>query len=202
MIRRGTARVLPILLPVLLGFTLAVAGLVARSRGGIALSTRGSVLLMAGACYLGAGLVAFLLACFWVRQRIVPYFARPLEVKDATEAAFTGGRSLYRRITELDRLADSLGVMRLSSFGFADELEEQELRWHDAGHGLRTVRALHAALAESPSSESVCAELTALATALQAAHDRVVPFSLILRLRGDGGQALMYERSARRGSFE
>jgi hypothetical protein len=134
--------------------------------------------------------------------RIVPYFAREVApAGGATMDAFRGGRGLYREIIGLDRWSVALGVEPLSSFGFTDDYYRQEVRWHTASEGLRTVWALQRALDSDPDLEGVVADLAALERALSMAAERGVPFSLVLRLRARDSLPMVATREIRQGSL-
>jgi hypothetical protein len=150
----------------------------------------------------GAIVVRSLIAPLLIRPRIVPYFARQLgEYRGPTMLAFARGQGLYREIVTLDWLARTLGVKPLSAFGFAYDHYEQEVRWHPASDGLRTVEALrHGVGASLLAAPDVAADLDALALAMRAAADQGVDFSLVLRLyTTDSLQAC--SREVRQGSF-
>jgi hypothetical protein len=143
---------------------------------------------------------------FWpllTRSRIVPYFARELEAYGGTTmAAFKGGRGLYREIVALDDLASALDVTPLSAFGFADDHYEQEVHWHAASEGLRTVEALLEGLdARLRAAPDVPRDLQALAAVLRTAADQRVEFSLVLRLHARDSMQAVCTREARQGSF-
>ena len=95
----------------------------------------------------GSGVVLWLIEPLLIRPRIVPYFSRELErYGGTTMTAFKRGRDLYREIATLDQLAGTLGVTPLSAFGFAYDYYEQDVQWHPASEGLRTVEALRQGL--------------------------------------------------------
>ncbi len=139
----------------------------------------------------------------WLRPRIVPYFARELGRHDGdTARAFRRGRGLYRELAALDGLAEALGVALPSSFGFAYDHFGQEVRWHAAAEGLRTVEALRAGLdARLGADGEVVEDLAALAAVLEAAAGQHVPFSLLLRLHGKDSLQGVMTREERQGSF-
>jgi hypothetical protein len=135
--------------------------------------------------------------------RIVPYFARELQPHGgSTTPAFLRGRGLYTELVALDELAAALGVTPLSAFGFEDDYFDQEIRWHPATEGLRSVEALRQGLdARLLAAKGVTADLDVLAEALRIAAEKDVAFSLILRLqKKDSLQAVM-SREMRQGSF-
>jgi hypothetical protein len=85
----------------------------------------------------------------------------------------------------------TLDVPPLSSFGFADDVYGQEVRWHPASEGRRTVGALARGLDDRLRSVPAVAEdLDALATALGVAGQREVAFALMLRLGPDSLQVV------------
>src|SRR5262245_9046832 len=78
-----------------------------------------------------------------MRPRIVPCFARELGAYGGeTMAAFRRGRALYRESAALERLAANLRVKPLSASGFADDCYEQDVTWHSAIEGIRSIEAL------------------------------------------------------------
>ena len=135
--------------------------------------------------------------------RIVPYFERQVLPPDgATMAAFRGGRGLYRDLIGLDRWSAALGVEPLSRFGFADDCYDQEVSWHRASDGLRTVWALQKALDSDPDlPDHVVADLAALEAALSMAAERGVAFSLVLRLAAKDSLQAVATGEKRQGSF-
>lgn len=139
----------------------------------------------------------------YFRPRLVPYFASQLAPPGgATMPAFRGGHGLYREIIGLDRWSVALGVEPLSSFGFADDYYGQEVRWHPASEGLRTIWALQRALDSDPGlPDGVVADLEALERAVSIAAERGVPFSLVLRLRARDALQVIATPEARQGSF-
>lgn len=138
-----------------------------------------------------------------IRPRIVPYFARELgEYAGETMAAFPRGRGLYREIVALEQLAQSLGMRPLSTFGFAYDYYEQQVRWHSAAEGLRTIEALRQGLDARPITASVVADdLEALGRVVRAAADSGVDFSLVLRLHAKDNMQAVCTRETRQGSF-
>lgn len=134
--------------------------------------------------FFGLCVGTWLMWPFLVKPRIVPYFAREIEPYGGkSSTAFARGRGLYREIVALDQLAGTRGVRPLSAFGFADDYYEQEVQWHAASEGLRTVEALRQGLAaHSLTAPDVARDLEALASVLRAAADDGVDFSLVLRL--------------------
>jgi hypothetical protein len=140
---------------------------------------------------------------FRLRPRIVPYFARALgEYGGKTMTAFVRGRALYREIVALEQLAGTLGVKPLSAFGFAYDYYQQEVRWHAASEGLRTVEALRQSLGVNLlAAPDVTQDLEALASILRAAADQNVEFSLVLRLHAKDSMQGVCTREVRQGSF-
>lgn len=151
----------------------------------------------------GAAVARWLLDPWLISPRIVPYFARALGPHEGrTAGAFTRGRALYREMAALERLAGTLGVTPLSTFGFPDDHYEQDVRWHPATDGLRTVEALRHGLAAQPATApDVVGDLETLASVLRAAADQGVPFSLVLRLLGKDSLQAVCAGEVRRGSF-
>jgi len=147
----------------------------------------------------GWAVVGWLLP-FRPKPRIVPYFARELgPYGGKTMTAFARGRGLYLAIGALDELARTLGVKPLSTFGFAYDHFEQEVRWHTASEGLATIEALR----QSPGAHApdVAEDLDALASVLRAAVEQDLPFSLVLRLHVKDNMQGVCTREVRQGSF-
>jgi len=149
--------------------------------------------------FFGWAVVGWLLP-FRPRPRIVPYFARELgPYGGKTMTAFARGRGLYLEIGALDELARTRGVKPLSTFGFAYDHFEQEVRWHPASEGLATVEALrpsHGTLAPQAAED-----LVALASVLRTAAEQDIPFSLVLRLHAKDSMQMVCTREVRQGSF-
>lgn len=189
-----------------LGFGLSSAGLVAArvlAPDGVGLSTPKLALLWFGFLFFGLGLVGLMTWRLRLRPRIVPYFARQIEAFGGrTSAAFRRGRGLYRDIVALDTLADALGVTRLSSFGFGDDYYGQEIRWHSASEGLRTVDALREGLGEDLRAvPDVLPDLETLATVLRVAADLHVDLSLTLRIHKKDSLQVVSSMERRQRSF-
>lgn len=151
----------------------------------------------------GWGVVMWLTSPLAIKPRIVPYFARELApCGGATMAGFRSGRRLYLEMGALDRLAGSLGVRTLSTFGFAYDHFEQEVRWHPADEGLRTIEALERGLRGAPrTAPGLADDLEALAAILRVAAERGVGFSLVLRLHAKDSLQAVCALEERQGSF-
>lgn len=187
-----------------IGLCVSVLGLVPaiaafRENGAIA---RLAVFALFAALFSWAVLL-WLIGPLLFRPRIVPYFARELgEYGGKTMAAFPRGRELYREIVALEQLAQSLRVRPLSTFGFAYDYYEQQVRWHPAAEGLRTVEALRQGLdARLTTTPGLADDLEALAQVVRAAADRAVDFSLVLRLHAKDNMQAVRTRETRQGSF-
>ena len=115
-------------------------------------------------------------------------------------SAFPRGCALYREITTLDRLADSLGVEPLSAFGFAYDHYDQEVYWHAAAAGLRTAEALRQETGANAAPD-LTQDLDALVSVLHAAASQNVEFSLVLRLHTRNSMQDVCAREVRQGSF-
>jgi hypothetical protein len=155
------------------------------------------------AVFFGWAVVLWLLGPFMLRPRIVPYFARELgKYGGETMTAFARGRGLYREIAALDALAATLAVTPLSAFGFAYDYYEQEVRWHPAAEGLRTIAALQRGLgAQLPAAPDLSRDLDALASVVRVAAEQGVDFSLVLRLHARDNMQVVCTREVRQGSF-
>jgi hypothetical protein len=153
--------------------------------------------------FFGWTVILWLIGPFPIRPRIVPYFRRELgEYRGTTMAAFPRGRGLYREIVALERLAGRLGVRPLSAFGFGYDHYEQEVTWHPASEGLKTVEALQRGLgAQLPAARDVADDFTALASVMRIAADQGVDFSLVLRLHARESMQVVCTRESRQGSF-
>jgi len=155
------------------------------------------------AVIFGWAVVLWLIGPFLFRPRIVPYFTRELgKYGGKTMSAFARGRGLYREIVALEQLARTLGVKPLSAFRFAYDYCEQEVEWHAASEGLRTVGALRQGLsAHLLTALDVAHDLEALASVVRAAADQGVDFSLVRRLHAKDNMQAVCTREVRQGSF-
>ena len=153
--------------------------------------------------FFGWAVVLWLLGPFLMRPRIVPCFARELgPYGGEAMAAFRRGRALYRKSAALERLAESLGVKPLSAFGFADDYYEQEISWHSASEGIRSIEALLQGLGSLPATApDVAEDLRTLASVVRIAADQGVDFSLLLRLHAKDSMQVVRTREVRQGSF-
>jgi len=151
----------------------------------------------------GAAVGLWLTWPFRFKPRIVPYFARELgEYGGKTSAAFARGHGLYREILALDQLASTLGVKPLSAFGFADDYYEQEVQWHAASEGLRTIEVLRQGLgAPSLTAPDLTRDLEALDSVLRAAAEQGVDFSLVLRRLKKDSIQVVSSVECRQGRF-
>jgi len=186
------------------GLCIAVAGLVpavAEFREDGALASL--VVFGLFSALFGWAVLLWLIAPLLNNPRIVPYFTRQLgEYGGNTMTAFRRGRALYREIVDLEHLAQALGVKPLSTFGFAYDYYEQEVRWHPAPDGLHTIDALRHDLERRPSAApDLIADLDALAQVVRTAVERGVDFSLVLRLHAKDNMQVVCTRESRQGSF-
>lgn len=151
----------------------------------------------------GWSVMLWLVGPFFLRPRIVPYFANELgSYGGETMAAFQRGRGLYREIVALEQLGRSRGVKSLASFGFRYDHYGQNVQWHPASEGLRTVDALRQGLGTHGAiGRDVALDLDALASVLRTAADRGVDFSLVLRLHATENMQGVCTREVRQGSF-
>ena len=181
----------------LLGFGLSALGLLAArtlSQHSAPLSGLRVGFLWFGLLYFGVALALLVTAPLRLRPRIVPCFRRQLaDYGGPSSAAFGHGHGLYRELAALDALAQHEQVEPLSAFGFADDSYGQQVRWHAAAAGVRTVEALRVRAADTFAAD-VTADLVALAAVLEIAAARGAEFSLRLRLqRGDLQEAATSE---------
>jgi len=185
------------------GSSVSILGLVSLPFSERPFPTGKTALFALAALYFGAGVARWLSWPFPLRPRLVPYFARQLgEYGGQTSAAFSRGRGLYRTIVALDRLASELGVRALSGFGFADDFYEQEVQWHEASEGLRSVEVLRENLdARLSGSPDVADDLSALASVLCVAAEQHVAFSLTLRLHKKDSLQVVSSMESRHGRF-
>ena len=150
----------------------------------------------------GWAVVLWLTSPLAIKPRIVPYFARELApFGGATTVAFRRGRRLYLEMGALERLAGSLGVRPLSDFGFAYDHFDQEMRWHPAAEGLKTIEALKGGLeGVRRTAPGLADDLDALDATVRAAAERGIEFSLVMRLYAkDSLQSMSLETG--QGSF-
>jgi hypothetical protein len=188
------------------GLGLSSTGLIAArslARDGVGLSTAKLAFLWFGFVYFVLALAALASFPFRLKPRIVPYFARQLEEYGGESArAFVRGGGLYREIGALETLADTLGVRPLSTFGFADDYYGQEVHWHAASEGVRTVEALRQRLGvPSPAAADAAHDLEALASVLRIAADKGVDFCLAVRILGKDSLQVVSSMEIRQGRF-
>lgn len=151
-------------------------------------------------------LVSFLmfvyLALMLVLERhsvtLVPYF----ESRLGDAATFGLGADVARNCELLDGLASRAGLAPLSAFGFNDDLDGEELRWHAAADGLVTVRGLLRLLEDHPGlvprQDEVRNELLNIQDALAKAAAKGVRFCFHLRV---WNATNAQEHAIRKGSY-
>jgi hypothetical protein len=177
------------------GFGLSSMGLMAArvlAQDGVGLPTPKLAFLWFGVLYFGLGLAALMVQPLRLKPRIVPYFSREIEEYGGQSSlAFARGYGLCREIAALENLAGTLGVKPLSAFGFTDDFYGQEVLWHAASEGVKTVEALRQALcARSPAESEAADDLEALASVLRLAASKGVDFCLTLRIHKDSLQVV------------
>lgn len=133
---------------------------------------------------------------------IAPYFEKRLLEDPALPGRpdtdpFKRGKALAKQCRQLDGLAVSRQVYALSHFGFADDFEGEEVTWHGAGDGIRSMAGLLGGLDGSALAFAgeVKEDLQSIAGALQRAQKQEVRFCLILR----NGRDYSFEK--RKGSL-
>lgn len=136
---------------------------------------------------------------------ILPYFKKghpPAGSPSVQGDTFLRGQTVARCCTYLDVLAQQNGLKPLSSFGFADDLGQETVIWHDAAQGLATVSGLLSILRQTPflgqDTQAVVEDLTAWQENLASASQLQVPFCLLLR---HGNTASGHEMDVRQGYF-
>jgi hypothetical protein len=116
-----------------------------------------------------------------VKPRIVPYFPASVPGPDT----FTTGYALARHSKLLDEWAREAGVAALTAFGFTDDLAGDEVTWHPAAEGVRTVEALLRRCHEDPGAlaepQAVVSDLEPVLDVLREADRRGIGFCLHLR---------------------
>lgn len=128
----------------------------------------------------------------------VLYFEAPVE-----GGFFTSSLEATRWGGVLDTLARDAGVAPLSSFGFQDERDVPGITWHDAEHGLQTVRGLRSEIEHERGdvpgavAASLVCDLIEMEARLLGAHAANVRFCLLYHDNSMSGA----EVDARRGSF-
>jgi hypothetical protein len=148
-----------------------------------------------------AAVILWLTTPLRIKPRIVPCFARKLgDYGGANSTAFNRGRALYLEIDMLEKLAAASNVTPLSTFGFADDYYEQQVQWHGADDGLRTVAALRQGPAVQTESE-LAHDLAALDGALRVAAEQGVGFCLVLRRLKKDSRQVVEAGELRSGSF-
>jgi hypothetical protein len=125
---------------------------------------------------------------------MAPYFDRRI----GDIHSYSRGKIIARRCRELDVVAQSAGVPTLSSFGFADDFDGEELVWHSTADGLRTFEALRDHVSRAaPDDVTLLEELDAIIDALEKAKQRSASFCLLIT--APFTNAMEHER--RKGSF-
>ena len=132
---------------------------------------------------------------------ILPYFPKS-HPGVSGGCSFLSGKALARNCTFLDTMAVQSGWKPLSYFGFADDLHNGKLVWHESGDGLQTISGLRTALCNDPSllseAAALVAELTLIEANLLEAVRLQAPFCLLLRY---GSSASGQEMEVRQGYF-
>jgi hypothetical protein len=150
----------------------------------------------------GSAVASWAIHPLFYRPRLVPYFSREIGPYGGdTMTAFKRGRGLYREIAALDEHARRLGVTPLSHFGFAYDYYGQDVRWHPASDGLRSVDALRQPEGAPRLATDVAEDLAALALALRAATEQGAEFSVVLRLHGTENMQAVCTLEPRQGTF-
>jgi hypothetical protein len=109
---------------------------------------------------------------------VVPYFTRCVGGIDT----FVRGKSLARRLNEVDEQARALGLIPLSDFGWNDDLSGEPLVWREPADCLTTVDALLMHYRDDQATESgLIDDLMSLAYALESARAQTILFCLLLR---------------------
>jgi hypothetical protein len=112
---------------------------------------------------------------------VIPYYRERI----GDISVFSSGEGLARHVDELDDVARTHGVTPLSAFGWNDDLEGEQVAWHDPAVGLKTVNSLLLALEQEETwwddQVETIADLKALAHGVERAHAKGVSFSLLLR---------------------
>jgi hypothetical protein len=129
---------------------------------------------------------------------ILPYFKETVGHIET----FIGGKVLARRVCMLDAMAAELGLTPISAFGYKDDLNGEELTWHDPERGIETISGLLRKLHRGPDSiddaPNIISDLDKIHDALRAARKKGIPFCFIVR-RGSGASG--QEMVVRKGSF-
>jgi hypothetical protein len=129
--------------------------------------------------------------------QIIPYFQRPLTGIDT----FLAGHTLVRFLNQLDRIAEQQNARTISSFGFADDLQGEQVVWHEPQVGLQTILAIQNAVRQSnvpqATARLLLADLSKWQQALERACAEQVLFCVLLR---HGNSTSGHEWAVRQGS--
>lgn len=132
-----------------------------------------------------------------MQLRVVPYFERKhfrsddpsRPVAEESRRAFRAGAGIAADLQHLDDLAERMGVLPLSNFGFGDDAFNQPPQWSDITEGIRTLRALIAKTEEPEIARAfnslTVSDLRTLSAALEEVQSTQQRFSLILRYGSD-----------------
>jgi hypothetical protein len=127
--------------------------------------------------------------------RIIPYFARPLGDIDT----YCAGYALAKYLRHLDAIATQQHVLPLSSFGFADDLAGETLKWFSPDLGLKSLNAIVSGIADAPPRirAALEADLTKWHHALSKADEQGIQFCILLQ---HGNSTSGHEWAVRKGS--
>jgi hypothetical protein len=143
------------------------------------------------------GLISAIASFFDNYVQIIPYFQRPLRGIDT----FLAGHTLVLFLNQLDRIAEQQNVRTISSFGFADDLQGEQVIWHEPHVGLQTILAIQNAVRQlnvpQATARLLIADLSKWQQALERACAEQVLFSVLLR---HGNSTSGHEWDVRQGS--
>ncbi|MFQ5779726.1 MAG: hypothetical protein ACE5HN_02930 [Nitrospiria bacterium] len=133
-----------------------------------------------------------------VEVRILPYFKERV----GNTETFLYGQGIARRVVLLDALAEKLGLSPISAFGYNDNFLGEDVTWHDAEDGLKTVSGLLDHLRGNPrlmdDADRIIRDLTRTETALREAHGKSIQFCFLAR---EGSTTSGLEMDRREGTF-
>ena len=128
--------------------------------------------------------------------RIIPYFSGRVTEADT----YLHGKALALNSRLLDEIAETASTTPLSAFGFNDDMQREQLIWHDPTNGIRTVEFLSQDVRVNRgryvNASELQSDLARLEGALRATQKLGLQFCLLVRI-GDSVSAM--EMNRRRG---
>jgi hypothetical protein len=133
--------------------------------------------------------------------RIVPYFKERTQESDT----FFKGQTIAKNCRKLDEIAMKINICPISEFGFNDDLDGEQVKWHDPKKGLETISGLLNQIRQNPTlvkeASSVISDLGRVEIALKNAASKSIPFCFLLREGSEYYDVSQAEKNRRKGSF-